>query len=392
MFEIIDYKSLFNLKKVCVLIPTYNNAETLKNIIEEIQHYTSNIIIINDGSTDDSETILSAYPHLITLNYSQNVGKGWALRKGFELAIKHNYDYAITIDSDGQHFPSDLPLFLDKLNSISPCLIIGSRNMNQSTVPGKSNFGNKFSNFWFLVETGINLTDTQSGFRLYPVKELSSMKFFTKKYEFEIEVIVRAAWKGIHITSVPISVYYAPKEIRVSHFRPFKDFTRISLLNTVLVLIAILYVYPKKAIQSLFLKKTYLNIKDSLFNNSDSALIKSLSIGFGVFMGIVPIWGFQLIVGIFLAVLFKLNKGLFILSANISLPPMIPLIIFLSYKCGSVWMGDKAVHLHFDRNISIETIHLNIIQYLYGSMILAIIAGLVFGLMTYLYLSIKISK
>ena len=116
MTEIIDYKSLFNSRKVCVLIPTYNNAETLKNTIDQILSYTSNIIIINDGSTDDSETILSAYPHLITLNYSQNVGKGWALRKGFELTIKHNYDYAITIDSDGQHFPSDLPLFLDKLN------------------------------------------------------------------------------------------------------------------------------------------------------------------------------------------------------------------------------------------------------------------------------------
>ena len=242
-------------------------------------------------------------------------------------------------------------------------------DININNPNAKIAFGNRFSNFWFLVETGINLTDTQSGFRLYPVRELNTMRFFTRKYEFEIEVIVRAAWKGIHITSVPISVYYAPKEIRISHFRPFKDFTRISILNTVLVFFVVLYVYPKKAIQSLFLKETYIKPKDSLFNNSDSDVVKSLSIGFGVFMGIVPIWGFQLIVGIFLAVLFRLNKALFIISANISIPPMIPLIIFLSYKCGSIWMGEKAVHLQFNRNISIETIHLNIIQYVYGSVI-----------------------
>jgi hypothetical protein len=123
--------------------------------------------------------------------------------------------------------------------------IIGARNMDQASVPGKSSFGNKFSNFWFWVETGLKMSDTQSGYRLYPVKLMADTSFITRKFEFEIEVLVASAWRGIEITEVPVRVYYAEKENRVSHFRPFKDFTRISILNTVLVTIAFLYIKPR---------------------------------------------------------------------------------------------------------------------------------------------------
>lgn len=117
--------------------------------------------------------------------------------------------------------------------------------MDQASVPGKSSFGNKFSNFWFWVETGLKMSDTQSGYRLYPVKQMAGMKFLTTKFEFEIEVLVTSAWRGIEITEVPVRVFYAEKENRVSHFRPFKDFTRISILNTFLVTIALLYIKPR---------------------------------------------------------------------------------------------------------------------------------------------------
>jgi hypothetical protein len=130
-------------------------------------------------------------------------------------------------------------------------IIIGARNMDQASVPGKSSFGNKFSNFWFWVETGIRRNDTQSGYRLYPVKSLNGMQFFTKKYEFEIEVIVRAAWNGIEVLEVPVKVFYPEKEKRISHFRPFRDFSRISVLNTVLVTLAFLYIKPRDLFRSI---------------------------------------------------------------------------------------------------------------------------------------------
>ncbi|MEP6845457.1 MAG: glycosyltransferase family 2 protein [Panacibacter sp.] len=228
MKELNTYTERFALHKVCVIIPTYNNAKTLNTVINDVGAYTKNILIVNDGSTDETETILTSFPFLQIVSYKKNIGKGWALRQGLKQAVELGYHYAISIDSDGQHFAKDLPAFLDKLETEKNAIIIGARNMEQESVPGKSSFGHKFSNFWFKVETGIKAADTQSGYRLYPLLPLRKMKFLTRKYEFEIEVLVRAAWRGVKIESVPVSVYYAPKEIRVSHFRPFKDFTRLT--------------------------------------------------------------------------------------------------------------------------------------------------------------------
>ena len=176
------------------------------------------------------------------------------------------------------------------------------------------------------------------------------MRFITRKYEFEIEVLVRAAWKGVNVVSVPVTVYYAPKEERVSHFRPFKDFFRISVLNTILVLIAFLYIKPRDFIRTLFSRKKLKKLLDDhLFNPHHSAQLKAMSVAFGIFMGIIPIWGFQLVAAIFLAILFKLNKPIVIVAANISIPPMIPVIIFLSYKMGAFWMGANAMEIDFSR-------------------------------------------
>jgi len=387
-----DYKSTYQEKfkslKICVLIPTYNNAATLKSVIGSVLEYTNEIIIVNDGSTDATASILLEYSFLKQVNYSNNKGKGWALRTGFKYACEQGYDYAITIDSDGQHFAKDLPVFIEKLESEGSCLIIGARNMNQSSVPGKSSFGHKFSNFWYWVETGLKVPDTQSGYRLYPIKLLNKTSFYTRKFEFEIEVIVRAAWKGIKIESVPVSVYYAPSGERVTHFRPFKDFTRISILNTLLVLITFLYINPRNFLRAIFKQETYTKLKNEALNRDESNILSAVSVGFGVFMGIIPIWGFQLITAIALSVLFRLNKALVIISANISLPPLIPFIIFLSYKVGALWITDNTIELNFTSDITIESIHENFLQYLYGSITLAIGSALSFGIITYLLLTI----
>ena len=265
-------KEKFDQLKICVIIPTYNNAGTLAGVISGVAKYTERIIVVNDGSTDGTLEIAQSYPFVDLVSYSKNKGKGWALRKGFERAVSLNYDYAITIDSDGQHFPKDLPAFVDKLETAPNAIIVGSRNMGQASVPGKSSFGHKFSNFWFKVETGIDCPDTQSGFRLYPLQSLKNIRFITRKYEFEIEVLVRGAWAGIGIDSVPVTVYYAPKETRVSHFRPFRDFTRISILNTFLVAITFAYIKPRDFFINLFQKKRAKQMfMDQLlnFNHSD---------------------------------------------------------------------------------------------------------------------------
>jgi glycosyltransferase involved in cell wall biosynthesis len=380
--EVVNTK--FNDLKVCVIIPTYNNGGTLAGIIADVAKYTEHIIVVNDGSTDDTPLIVKSFPFVQFISYPVNVGKGWALRKAFERAVSLNYDYAITIDSDGQHFAKDLPAFLDKLEKVPGAIIVGSRNMDQATIPGKSSFGHKFSNFWFKVETGIDCPDTQSGFRLYPLQLLKHSKFITRKYEFEIEVLVRAAWKGIVMESVPVTVHYAPKEVRISHFRPFRDFSRISVLNTFLVIIAFAWIKPRDFFRTLFdKKKSKQAILAQLFNLNHSSQLKAASVGIGVCMGILPIWGFQLWLGLFLAVVFRLNKALVIIASNISIPPMIPLIIYLSYKSGGYWMGSKNAAIAFSTKISLQSISQHLEQYIYGSITLAVIAGLLATLLTF---------
>jgi glycosyltransferase involved in cell wall biosynthesis len=397
-------KERFEKLRTCVIVPTYNNARTLGKLLDELIQYTSDIIVVNDGATDGTADILEQYSSLQHVVYKKNIGKGWALQCGFKKAVELGFQYAITIDSDGQHFPEDLPKFLDaledfqkekterstiSLDSTNPgLLIIGKRDMAQAGIPGKSSFGNKFSNFWYWVETGIKMDDTQSGYRLYPVAKLNELKFFTRKFEFEIEVIVRAAWRGISVQSVPVKIFYEEKGKRVSHFRPFQDFSRISVLNTVLVTIALLYIKPRDFFRKLFRKGTRKALLVQLFHPDDSHLKKSLSVAFGVFMGIVPIWGFQLVTAIALSFVLRLNKALVIAAAHISIPPMIPVILFVSHYTGKFWMGSRATSISFSRDITIDHIRNSFQQYLFGAITLSVIAGIGTGLITFVMLKL----
>ena len=217
---------------------------------------------------------------------------------------------------------------------------------------------------------------------------MREIHFFTKKFEFEIEVLVRSAWNGIAIEFVPVSVYYAPQAERISHFRPFKDFTRISILNTILVIMAVLYFRPGEFLRKLFVKKKIRSIIDEhLLNRNETDFQKSISISFGIFMGIIPIWGFQLVAAIFLAILLRLNKPLVIIAAHISIPPMIPLILFLSYKMGGFITGDSTSELLLSKDLTFDTIQHYGKQYFYGSIILAVLSALLFGILSYVFLN-----
>jgi glycosyltransferase involved in cell wall biosynthesis len=364
-------------------VPTYNNAGTLVQVIDDILAYTTNVIVVNDGSTDETKGHLEKFKNISAVHIEKNKGKGNALKTGFKFALSQGYEYAITIDSDGQHHATDLPKFLESLQTEPESLVIGARNMNQDSVPGKSSFGHKFSNFWFHVETGTKLPDTQSGYRLYPIKALDKMHFFTSKFEFEIEVIVRAAWKGIPVKCIPISVYYAPKGERISHFRPFKDFFRISVLNTVLFTMAMFYFLPRLFIRNFNPKKLRV-----LLGSNETTLRLSFAAGFGAFMGIFPIWGYQMLVAFFLAHLLKLNKAFVLLASNISIFPLTPFIMYLGFIMGK-WFVQNPVDLTFNMHITFATVKTSLIQFFIGSIVLAIITGIAVTLLAYIFLRIK---
>lgn len=368
---------LFKELKACVLIPTYNNAGTLACVIDSVLEYTAQVIVVNDGATDNTKQLLSQYSNIHVINSEKNRGKGFALRTGIKEAARMGYHYAISIDSDGQHYAYDLPKFLQQVSEMPDVLIIGARNMDQENVPGKSSFGNRFSNFWYTLETGIKLPDTQSGYRLYPVQKLAKKIYFTRKYEFEIEVIVRAAWSGIKVMSIPVSVYYPPASERVSHFRPFKDFTRISILNTFLVLITFLWVKPRDFIKGLFKKEAWQRIWESLFiNPQESNHRKAASISFGLFMGIVPVWGFQLAIGIPLALLFRLNKALFLIAANISIFPFTAFVLLSSVITGNWLLGIHTILPDWHHLTLSDVKHAGVAFFLGGTVLAIVTAAL----------------
>ncbi|REE16976.1 glycosyltransferase involved in cell wall biosynthesis [Winogradskyella pacifica] len=382
MKDITSHHKLNSLQ-CCVIIPTFNNPKTLKRVIEGVLNYTENIIVVNDGSTDTTSKILEDYSQLEQIHFEENKGKGKALRAAFKHAESLGYVYAITIDSDGQHFPEDIPVFIEALEASEDknLLLIGARNMSQKSVPKKSSFGNKFSNFWYWAETGIKLQDTQSGFRLYPIQHLKNLKFYTSKFEFEIEVIVKAAWSGTVVKNIPIEVLYDEDE-RVSHFRPFKDFTRISILNTWLVILTLLYIKPRDFFRKLKKKGFKRFITEDIIGSNDSPQKKALSIALGVFIGISPLWGIQTITVIFLALLFKLNKTIAFVFSNVSLPPFIPFIILTSFQLGNFILGENVT---FDINEIIAGFEVlkHVKSYIVGSFALATLAALSSGTFSY---------
>lgn len=384
------HEHLLSAIHACVIIPTYNNEKTLKRVLDKTLTYTSDVIVVNDGSTDSTGKILSQFPQIHQIHFPKNQGKGMALRTGFKEALKLGFQNAITIDSDGQHFPEDFEVFVKEIYENGEALLIGDRNMEQDGIPGKSSFGNRISTFWYWFETGIKLHDTQSGFRLYPIKRMERLKYFTRKFEFEIEVIVKAAWDGIPVKNVPIQVLYDESE-RVSHFRPFKDFTRISILNTYLVFLTIFYIKPRDYFRS-FQKKGFKRFfLEDLLHSDDSKTKKSLSVALGVFIGIAPLWGFQTVIVLFLAYILRLNKLISFAFSNISIPPMIPIIIYASMAMGNFIVGKpKPNKFQWDALDSYkEYITLHLTEYFIGSILLAISAAILFGIGSYFLLGIR---
>lgn len=378
-----EVQNAISEKKICVLIPTYNNEKTLKRVIDGVLDYTENIIVINDGSIDSTSEILNNYPQITIVSLPENKGKGNGLKIGFRKTMDLGFDFAITIDSDGQHYPDDIPIFVEALlNEKKDVLLIGNRNMSQDGVPRKSSFGNNFSNFWFWFETGIKLQDTQSGYRLYPLKKIPK-KYFTPKFEFEIEIIVRTAWKHIPVKNIPVKVLYDPAE-RVSHFRPFRDFTRISILNTILVFITIFYIIPRNFFRNFKKKSLRKFIKEDVLESDGSNRNKAFSIALGIFFGLSPFWGFQTALVISLSVLFKLNKVLAFVASNISLPPFIPFIIAGSLFIGAPFVSGESNFLNQDLNF--ELVKNNLLQYIIGSFILASSVSLIVGIGSYILL------
>lgn len=256
-------KETLRARGVCVVIPTYNNASTVGQVVEASKAYCQDVIVVNDGSTDGTSAVLDGIKDITVLSYSRNRGKGYALKTAFRHARKQGFAYAVTLDADGQHYPEDIGTLLAANQRHPGVLIVGKRRMDGTEQSGGSRFANRFANFWFWVQTGRKLSDTQSGYRLYPLKKNYALPFVTNRYEAELELMVFASWHGVRIHEEEVNVYYPPADERVSHFRPGKDFARISVMNTILCVLAVAYGLPLRLWR--FLAKVCRTVYAALF-------------------------------------------------------------------------------------------------------------------------------
>jgi predicted LPLAT superfamily acyltransferase len=213
----------------CVAIPVYNHAGTVGDVVRKALAFSSTVLVCDDGSTDGSGAAArEAGADVFAL--PTNAGKGVALRRLFSEASARGFRYVVCLDADGQHDPADLPGVVEALAPSPGALICGARDLVAAGAPGSSRFGRRFSNFWVWAESGLRVEDSQCGFRAYPLPETLQLASRRPRYDAEVELLLRAAWAGLPVCSVPVSVRYPPD--RITHFRPFADNARISLLNT----------------------------------------------------------------------------------------------------------------------------------------------------------------
>jgi glycosyltransferase involved in cell wall biosynthesis len=212
--------------RFAILIPTYNHAEGIVSVIERARPLALPIWVVDDGSTDGTTACLRNVAGITVLRHEENLGKGAAILTGFA-ALHETADWAITLDADGQHDPLDIPGLLRAIPRGLRPIVIGSREgMSGGAVPWTSRFGRKFSNFWVRAAGGPALSDTQSGMRIYPLPEAARLGVTARRFQFEVEILVRARWQEIPVLEAPVSVSYTPGGRRVSHFHPFVDFCR----------------------------------------------------------------------------------------------------------------------------------------------------------------------
>ncbi len=228
---------------VIVVVPTYNNPLTIQKVAEDVLTHGYKLIIVDDGSSTPVASLLKAHENLTLLRHETNQGKGAAIITGAKEAQKQGFEYFISLDGDGQHLASEIAKIVDACDGEHQ-IIIGARNFEINHVPNGSKFGRWFSNFWACWDTEQHITDSLSGFRLYPTSILD-LVIETKRFDWEMEVLVKHAWKKRLIKEVVVECYYPKPEERVSHFKKFWDTAAIVMVHVKLL--------PRK----FYLKKRY---------------------------------------------------------------------------------------------------------------------------------------
>ena len=340
-----------------VVAPTYNHIGTLLQVLRKVEAVGLPIIVVNDGSTDATasrliEAAAEAWQvpfHVVT--HEHNQGKAAALHTGFSRAKQLGFTHVATIDTDGQHEASELPLLL-AIAAAEPCaLVVGERSDQLPGYPRGSLWGRRFSNLGIFLSSGHRISDSQCGLRVYPLALIETVPCKARRYAFETEIITRAVWAGWPVRGVPITSFYAPRQERISHFLTWRDTTRCVLLQLRLLGRAVLpWRHRRTCPTSLSTAETWARKRGQWRQylrsispsrlwaqvrrdaTSRSSLAAALAIG--TFIANLPVYPFQSLAALYVARRFHLQPLAVLTGSLLSTPPIGPLLIVLAIIVG----------------------------------------------------------
>jgi predicted LPLAT superfamily acyltransferase/uncharacterized protein (DUF2062 family) len=357
---------------IWVAIPAYNNAATVARTVAGCLRHVSRVLVVDDGSRDaDLTRLLESRDGLTVLRHAVNRGKGCALRTALRHVAERGGRVMIALDGDGQHDPDDLPKFLAVLREAPDALVIGCRDFSVPSVPAASRCGRRWANFWVRLLTGRDPGDAQSGFRAYPVEPLRKLRLRGRRYEFETEVLVKAAWGGLPFRTVDVAVSYAAQQRALSSFRPWRDNLLITHAHVLLVLRRLLpwphrrLVPAKTGLRELLTHPQ--RFMRALLHEHATPSALALSAAVGVFLATLPLISLHMIVIFYVTTRFNLNRVMALSVQNLCMPPLVP---FLCIQLGHLlrtgrWLTEAT------RETIVHQAHYRLLEWLMGSLILA---------------------
>lgn len=334
-----------NVFSAVVVAPTYNNASTLTAVVRRLP---LPVIVVNDGSTDGTAEVLRDLQTRIPLQvigHPTNRGKAAALQSGFKAALEAGYTHAVTIDTDGQLDPAELPHLLQAAEAAPEALIVGVRDEGVAGYPARSRVGRQISNLLIRLESGLRVADSQCGYRVYPLRLIQFTRCQAGHYGFETEILTRAAWAGCDVIGVPVSCRYFEAAERISHFRPGLDSLRAAAMHARLVLRTLLPVPHarwsgkaspapqrswKRLADWLNPARAWRDLREHRVGPQEMAT----GVAVGVFIANTPVYGLHTALSLYAAKRLHLNPLSVIAGSHLSTPPVGPVLVAAAIGVG----------------------------------------------------------